>query len=143
SVGFVSNDNLLWNSTAQPPIKYGAAIYTTVTAYSAATGNDSRTLPADPRFVNAPQGDFHLAANSPAIDNANSGVPSWPAQDADSHSRGDDPMVSNSGLGPVAFADRGAYEYTASGTVAVDPPPVAAAPTGGTSVMVPNPVRAA
>jgi PKD repeat protein len=38
-------------------------------------------------------------------------VPQWPAADAESHARADDPLIANAGVGPVAFADRGALEY--------------------------------
>src|SRR5207247_11166998 len=36
--GFSSNDNVLWNSTPQAPVKYRNTIYTTVSGYSAASG---------------------------------------------------------------------------------------------------------
>src|SRR6266571_960664 len=36
SVGFVSNDNLFWNSTAQPPVKFISTLYLSVAAYTAA-----------------------------------------------------------------------------------------------------------
>src|SRR5262249_44192497 len=77
---------------------------------------------------------FHLQPGSPAIDNANSGVPSWPATDAEGHARSDDPGPPNRGLGPVTFADRGALEF--QGSSSTNQPPVArltATPSSGTA----------
>jgi parallel beta-helix repeat protein len=116
--GFASNYNLFWNSTTQPPVKFVSTAYSSVAAYSAASGQDDRTLQANPRFVSAATGDFHLLAGSPAIDNANSGVPSWPANDAEDRPRADDPATPNTGAGPVLHSDRGAFEF-------VNAPPVA------------------
>jgi parallel beta-helix repeat protein len=141
SVGFSSDDNVFWNSTSQSPVKYRFTLYSTVAAYSAVSGKDTRTKQADPLFVNPVLGDFHLSAGSPAIDDGNSGVPGWPSHDADGNARGDDPMTPNTGLGPIAVADRGAYEYTAAGTVAVDPPPAPAPDGAATALMIPNPMR--
>ncbi len=121
TVGLVSNDNLFWNSTSQQPVKINATIYPTVAAYSAATGKDTRTLQSDPRFVSPALGNFHLLPGSPAIDNANSSVPNWPATDAEGLQRRNDPGTPDTGLGPVAFADRGALEYQPAGL-----PPLAA-----------------
>jgi len=135
SVGFVSNDNIFWNSTSQAPIKYATVPYASVQAYSASSGEDTRTLQADPKFVNPAAADFHLMSGSPAIDNANSSVPNWPATDGEGRPRYDDPATANQGLGPVAYADRGALEYG---------PGVTAVPTGSATFRVelaPNPFR--
>ncbi|MDP4098226.1 right-handed parallel beta-helix repeat-containing protein [Paenibacillus sp. P96] len=42
--------------------------YTGFAAYKSGTGNDGHSLFADPKFVNAAGGDFHLQSSSPAID---------------------------------------------------------------------------
>ncbi len=123
SVGLISNDNLFWNSTSQSPVKYGTTLYAQVADYSSASGQDTRTIQADPRFVSPAQGDFHLLTGSPAIDNGDSGVPNWPTLDAEGHARVDDPATPNRGLGPVAYADRGALEYLS--TTPGNQPPVA------------------
>ena len=115
SSGFASDDNLFWNSTSQPPVKYGPTFYSSVSAFSAASGHDTRSLQSDPRFAGPGRADFHMLAGSPAIDAANSGVAGYPAADAEGRPRIDDPRTPNTGLGPTPFADRGAFEY--------EPPP--------------------
>ena len=70
--GFVSNYNIFWNSTSQPPVKYISTRYSSVAAYSAASGQDAQTLQLNPLFVNPAAGDFHLRAGSPAIDDGTS-----------------------------------------------------------------------
>ncbi|HKY33512.1 MAG TPA: right-handed parallel beta-helix repeat-containing protein [Candidatus Polarisedimenticolia bacterium] len=111
AAGFASESNLFWNLTAQPPIRIVGAIYATVQAYAAATGQDMQGLQADPLFVDPGAGDFRLRPGSPAIDSADSSVPAWPATDARGGPRVDDPDTPNTGAGGVAFADRGALEY--------------------------------
>jgi parallel beta-helix repeat protein len=122
SVGFVSDYNIFWNSTSQPPVKYIATLYSSVATYSANSGQDAHSIQANPMFVNPAAGDFRLQAGSPAIDNASSGVPFWPSLDASGHARVDDPSKPNVGVGPVTFADRGALEYLANQAPTVGAP---------------------
>jgi len=137
--GFVSNDNIFWNSTPQLPIKQGLNRYG-VSAWAAWSGDDNRTLQLDPLFMDPAGGDFHLRAGSPAIDDANSDLPDWPATDAAGVQRMDDPQTPNLGRGPVLFADRGAYEF-------VPDPAIAGVPPGGRVEpdlrVEPNPMRSA
>ncbi len=131
AVGFVSDHNIFWNSTAQDPIKYITTRYATLAGYQAASGQDAHSRQADPRFVNGPAGNFMLAAGSPAIDAATSQVPNWPATDVAGGVRVDDPLMANLGVGPVVFADIGALEYVPTTNL----PPVVVAP----SVVKPTP----
>src|SRR6185369_1311778 len=137
--GFQSNDNIFWNSTAQPPVKYTSVLYASVAAYASATGQDGRTAQANPGFVDGPAGDFHLMAGSPAIDSGNSGVTGWSSVDDDGLAPVDDPSTSNTGLGPVAFADRGALEFQVATTGV--PMPQAPSDAAMTSSVSPNPLR--
>jgi len=118
--GFQSDDNILWNSTAQVPVKIGSTSYSLVSSYSAATGRDTRSVQANPRFVAPAAGNFGLQADSPAIDNGNSSDPNWPVTDQQGRARADVPLVPDAGLGPVTWSDRGALEYQPAGI-----PPVA------------------
>jgi phosphatidylglycerophosphate synthase len=120
TAGFESNDNLFWKSTGGDVVRFFKTNYTLVSNYSGATGHDTRTIQANPLFQGPASGDFHLTAGSPAIDNGNSSVPFWPPTDAAGLGRFDDPTKPNTGIGPVTYADRGAYEYPAS-LVAADP----------------------
>ena len=146
--GFVSNYNLFWNSTSQPPVKFIHKKYSSVADYSAASGQDARSLQANPRFVNPAVGDFHLLALSPAIDNANSAAPNWPSTDAEGRARVDDLLTGNTGNGLVRYADRGAFEYrpgalpnlppatllTVAPALGVAPLPVSADASGSTDL---------
>ncbi|HXS81755.1 MAG TPA: PKD domain-containing protein, partial [Methylomirabilota bacterium] len=135
TTGLQSNDNVLWNSGPQPPVKVGSTVYTSVSSYSSARAQDSRSLQDDPLFGDAANGDFSLKPGSPAIDNANSSVAEWPSTDADGKARRDDPGVPNNGLGPVTFADRGALEFQGSSPGGNQAPVarLAASPSSGTA----------
>ncbi|HKQ59026.1 MAG TPA: right-handed parallel beta-helix repeat-containing protein [Candidatus Eisenbacteria bacterium] len=120
-VGFQSDYNIFWNSTATEPIRIHLTKYATIGAYQAATGKDPHSLQANPQFVNGPGGDFHLLPNSPAIDAADSGNQDWPASDAEGHPRSDVAGVANTGSGPIPYSDIGPLEYVAN-LVAVEEP---------------------
>jgi hypothetical protein len=132
-----SDYNIFWNSTSQKPIKFRGVQYSTVAAYSAASGLDGQSLQADPLFLDPTNGFFHIAAGSPAIDSGTSGVSNWPATDAQGLPREDDPTVPNTGAGAIVYADRGAFEYRVS-QVGVGDPPVASLSLSGA---FPNPCR--
>jgi parallel beta-helix repeat protein len=92
---------LIWNSVN----------YRSLAAFQTATGQETHGVDADPQWRSPAGGDFHLTASSPAIDSANSGASGQPLNDADGNPRVDDLAVTNSGAGPRAYDDRGAYEY--------------------------------
>lgn len=134
SVGFVSDYNIFWNSNAQAPIKYITTTYPTIAGYRVASGQDAHSLQADPRFVDPGGADFHLLAGSPAIDAATSGVAGWPPTDAEGRARVDDPGVTNTGAGPVPYADRGALEFVPTPPPPGSPPVVIVLPAVGGAV---------
>ena len=136
TIGFQSDYNICWNSTAQAPFKYVATIYPTLSAYQSASGQDTHTLQSDPKFVDGSSGNFHLLPGSPAIDSGDSESPDWSATDADGQSRMDIPDVPNTGAGPVPYADRGAFERSST---AVGVP--AEIPHAEDLRLVPNPMR--
>ena len=127
AVGFVSDYNLFWNSTAQVPIRFADIEYATLAGYQGASSQDGHSKQANPKFVNAAAGDFRLLAGSPAIDAGSSAALNWPATDAMGAARIDDPSTANQGDGPVAFGDMGALEFV-PGPVGPDHAPVVTAP---------------
>jgi acid phosphatase len=114
TAGLASDDNLLWNPSGTAPVRYASVSYLSVPQYSEASGLDTRTIQSDPRWFDPAGGDFRLLPGSPAIDCANSATPGWSASDAAGRPRMDDPATPNQGLGPVAYADRGAFEHDPS-----------------------------
>jgi len=111
SVGFVSDRNIFWNSTAQDPFKFVATRYALISDYRAGSHQDPNSIQADPRFANAAAGDFMPMIGSPAIDAGDSGVPNWPTTDATGAARFDHLGTGNTGAGPVTFSDIGALEF--------------------------------
>jgi hypothetical protein len=90
---------------------------------------ETQLVDADPHFVDAPYGDFHLAAGSPLIDAGTPGAPPAGTLDRDGHPR---PADGNGDC--VAVSDIGAFEFAggpcapAAPAPAVAPAPPAAAP---------------
>lgn len=109
--GTTSDYNLVYNTSGS-----GTVVVWNSTGYSSLTslrktGQEAHGLQADPIWVSADTGDFHLTAASPAIDSANSGVAGQAATDLEGIARRDDASVVNTGVGPRAYDDRGAYEF--------------------------------
>ena len=111
ATGLNSDYNVWWNSTLQAPLQYGPTTCATIAAFRTASTQDARSTQADPKFVAAANGDFHLKASSPAIDAANAALLDWPATDGDGAARFDDPTLANSGAGTPPYSDRGAFEF--------------------------------
>ena len=126
SAGFLSDYNLFWNSGDQEPFKFINTKYYGLNDYQAASGQDVHTLQADPRFEDAPAGDFYLLAGSPAIDAGCSSAPDWPDSDAVGNARVDEGSTVDRGAGPVTYADIGALEVVQQ----LEPDPI----------MLPNPL---
>jgi parallel beta-helix repeat protein len=102
-------------------VVWGSTFYSSLSEMRAATGQEAHGIEADPGWSNRGAGDLHLTAGSPAIDSANSGASGQTATDVEGNGRVDDPAVANTGAGPRAYDDRGAYEFQAGPT-----PPAAA-----------------
>jgi parallel beta-helix repeat protein len=90
---------------------WGTTGYSSLAAFQQATGQEAHGLQADPRWANPSAHDFHLTGGSPAIDSANSGVSGEQATDLEGNPRHDDPNIPDTGAGPRAYDDRGAYEF--------------------------------
>ncbi len=97
--GFISDNNLFWRIDGQPPQFKWNGSYVDFDTYRGLSGQDANSTVADPLLM----GDYHLTANSPAIDAGvyELGVPS---DDFDGNFR------------PYGDAiDIGAYEYVGAG----------------------------
>ncbi len=92
---------------------WGGTSYTSLSAFRAATGQETHGIQAAPKWSNPTGGDFHLTAGSPAIDSANSSAPGQTAADVEHFARVDDPTTPDTGVGARTYDDRGAYEYHA------------------------------
>ena len=107
----ILNDDLVFLRVAGVMVDWNGTRYSSLAAFRTATGQESRGIEGDPRFRSSATADFHLLAGSPAIDSANSARSGQPATDFDGNARVDDPATANTGIGPITYADRGAFEY--------------------------------
>jgi parallel beta-helix repeat protein len=103
--------NLVYLSTPDTLLIWNSVSYSTLSAYQAASGQMANGIVADPKWLDAANGDFHLTAGSPAIDSANSAIAGEPATDVEGNARVDDAHTPNTGTGPRTYDDRGAYEF--------------------------------
>ena len=109
--GTTMDYNVVYLSTPDVMYIWNSVNYTSLAALKSATSQEARGVQGNPRFRNAAAGDFHVTAGSPAIDSANSAASGQGSTDADGTEREDDPATPNTGAGPRAFDDRGAYEF--------------------------------
>jgi len=101
-------NSILWGNGVDSIALYEGA--TASVTYSDVQGGytGAGNIDADPLFVDAAGGDFHLSAGSPCIDAANGDLA--PEFDIEGFSRWDDPGVVNTGIGTPPYADMGAHE---------------------------------
>jgi parallel beta-helix repeat protein len=119
--------------------------YTTIAAYRTASGQEAAGKAADPRFVNLTGRDLHLTSQSPAIDSADTAVTGWTATNRDGTAPADQPAIANTGVGPILFADLGAFEFVGPAARATITPATGFAPVdvtvdGSTSVALGAPI---
>ena len=108
--------NLVWQSGAGAEYTWAGTAYSSQSALTGATGQESNGIFKDPQFANAGAGNFQLTAGSPAIDSADSTASGEQAADILGHPRVDDPATSNAKANPPgSYYDRGAYEYQGGG----------------------------
>jgi parallel beta-helix repeat protein len=103
--------NLVYLSVSdQVMYVWGSTKYSSLAAFQAATGQEAHGVQADPQWVSAGSGNFHLESDSPAVDSANSGVSGETSTDLEGNGRVDAPSTPNTGAGPRSYDDRGAFE---------------------------------
>jgi parallel beta-helix repeat protein len=106
-----ANYNLVWQDGPGVEYWWGATAYASQATLNTATGQEAKGIFASPKFANAGTWNLQLTKGSPAIDSANSGATGEQATDVSHHGRVDDPATPNTGAGPRAYDDRGAYEF--------------------------------
>jgi parallel beta-helix repeat protein len=119
---FQLDDNLLWNSTSQKPVKFGGHFVRAGLRRTPPRPVRTRDRCRRIRGSSPPRTATSACdANSPAIDNGNSSDPNWPATDQQGRAARGSRRRGEYGPGPVPWSDRGALEYQPGGV-----PPVAA-----------------
>jgi parallel beta-helix repeat protein len=108
--------DVVYLSTPDTILIWSSVIYSSLSAFQAASGQEAHAVQASPLWKNPAGGDFHLTAGSPAIDSADLGVKGQPSLDVEDNRRVDDPATPNTGIGPRHYDDRGAYEFSPSGS---------------------------
>jgi parallel beta-helix repeat protein len=105
-------DYNVYNLTAvDTMVIWASKSYKTLDAMRLVSGQEAHGLQADPLWMDAPGGDFRLAAGSPAIDSANADASGQTPVDVEGLPRVDDPATPDTGAGARTYDDRGAHEY--------------------------------
>ena len=137
--GFSADYDVVYNHSAQGPVKANSTTYATLAAFQAATGLEPHGASYAPGFVNAGNANFALTGGSAAVDSANAGVAGFVGTDQAGNALADDPIVPDTGAGSPSYADRGAREFQPSGSPSdyaphaalfLNPPTVAIPPNG-------------
>jgi parallel beta-helix repeat protein len=112
-VGTSANNDLFWTTSTGYLFVYtwGNPAYKTLSALTAATGQEVGGTQASPRWADPAGHNFRLTTGSPAIDAANSAASGEQTADAAGAARTDDPATADTGVGSRTYDDRGAYEY--------------------------------
>ena len=111
TAGTTMDFNLVYLTTPGKLLVWSSSSYSSLAAFRSATGQETHGIQANPKWIDALGGDFHLRAGSPAIDAANSAASGQPSLDVKSIGRVDDPSSPNTGLGPRPYDDRGSFEF--------------------------------
>ncbi|MFC5264790.1 PKD domain-containing protein [Kribbella qitaiheensis] len=109
--GFGADYDTAFNHTTAATTKVGGTVYQKLSAYAAASGQESHGSSVDPDLVDPASGDFRLTAGSTAVDSANSATTGFHPTDPAGNPLADDPIVADTGAGSPAYADRGALEF--------------------------------
>jgi parallel beta-helix repeat protein len=133
TAGTTVDNNVVNLTTPDTLLIWSSVSYTTLAAFQAASGQMLHGIDADPKWRNIPAHDFHLTAGSPAIDYADSGTSGQPALDAEGHPRVDEPATPNTGVGPRAYDDAGAFEFQPASGDLPPSPALTVSPSSGTA----------
>jgi parallel beta-helix repeat protein len=109
--GTTMDFDLVYLSTPDKLLVWGSSSFLSLSGFRSATGREAHGIQADPKWIDARAGNFHLRPGSPAIDAANSAVSGQPRRDVKRRARFDDPAIPNTGTGPRTFDDRGSFEF--------------------------------
>ena len=137
--------DLVSNGSGGALFEWASQPYTTLAGFQAVSTQEPHGIAADPRFADLAGRNLHLTSSSPAIDAAFTSLAAWSPSDRDGVAPVDDPAVADTGTGPDAVADLGAYEYVgpaarATLTPAAGPAPLTVALDGTGSVALGAPI---
>jgi parallel beta-helix repeat protein len=134
--GSTADHNLVHRSAPGVMYTWGDVNYASLDALRAAhPALEINGIEGDPDWVAPGSGDFGLSAGSPAIDSADSGISGALAHDLEGNGRVDDSGMPNTGVGPRAYDDRGAFEFQGTSPPSNTPPEITSGPTA-----TPNPL---
>jgi hypothetical protein len=110
----VADYNVIDPVSTGPLYDWGGTNYTTLASFTAATGQGTHDIGADPDLGSPPRNTqvpfwFAFTQDSPAIDSADANAPGELPSDQLGNARADDPSVPNTGTG-TGYFDRGAWE---------------------------------